>query len=302
MACVAHRRNIRVGQPLKHYPMRSLSLLLAASLLLVGCGQTEVAPPAPLRALLVLGGCCHDYATQKDILKAGIEQRANVIVDIVYSADKTTAPALPIFGNPNYADGYDVVIHDECAADVSDHEIIAGVLAPHRAGVPGVNLHCAMHSYRGGNFRQPVEPGSEWAHWYDYIGLQSTGHGPQLPLEITITDDQHAITGGLSGWTTGREELYNQVGELRPTAHVLARGKQVVNGRETESPVAWTNDYQGTRVFSTTIGHNNETVSSSVYLDLVARGVLWACGKLDANGQPQAGYGAPTPAPATAAN
>ena len=32
----------------------------------------------PLKALLVIGGCCHDYKAQKDILKAGIESRANV--------------------------------------------------------------------------------------------------------------------------------------------------------------------------------------------------------------------------------
>jgi hypothetical protein len=28
-----------------------------------------------------------------------------------------------------------------------------------------------------------------------------------------------------------------------------------------------------------------------VYLDLVTRGLLWACGKLDENGKPTEGYG-----------
>src|SRR5256885_12444388 len=36
---------------------------------------------APLRVLLITGGCCHDYAKQKDILKKGLEERANVVVD-----------------------------------------------------------------------------------------------------------------------------------------------------------------------------------------------------------------------------
>src|SRR5215210_677748 len=52
----------------------------------------------PLKALLVIGGCCHDYAAQKDILKQGIEKRINVKIDIAYSADTTTTPALPILG------------------------------------------------------------------------------------------------------------------------------------------------------------------------------------------------------------
>ena len=83
----------------------------------------------PLRALLVTGGCCHDYAKQKDILKQGLERRLNITIDHAHSDDKSTNPPLPIFGKANYAKGYDVIIHDECAADMKDPEIIAGVLS-----------------------------------------------------------------------------------------------------------------------------------------------------------------------------
>ena len=48
-------------------------------------------PPKPIRALLVLGGCCHDYAHQKDILTRGISQRAAVEWTVAY--DPTPAPA-----------------------------------------------------------------------------------------------------------------------------------------------------------------------------------------------------------------
>ncbi|MBC7453469.1 MAG: hypothetical protein H7335_07135 [Massilia sp.] len=86
-----------------------------------------------------------------------------------------TRPALPIYANPRYADGYDVVIHDECAAS----EDSAAVLAPHRLGTPGVNLHCAMHSYRSGAWQLPVKAGEPHATWFEYTGIQSTGHGAQ---------------------------------------------------------------------------------------------------------------------------
>ena len=58
--------------------------------------------------------------------------------------------------------------------------------------------------------------------------------------------------------------------------------------------VAWINHYgpKQTRVFSTTIGHNNATVEDPRYLDLVTRGVLWATGHLKDNGTPARGYGA----------
>lgn len=237
----------------------------------------------PIRALLIAGGCCHDYAAQKDILKSGLESRANIIVDVVYSPDTSTAPPLAIFSNPNYAEGYDVVIHDECAADIKDPAVVEAVLAPHRAGIPAVNLHCAMHSYRtAANVREPAKPGTAESLWFDFLGVQSSGHGPQKPIAIVFTEPSHPITEGLENWTTINEELYNNI-VVREGARVLARGTQEPNNRPnvTDAAVVWTNEYgdNKTRVFSTTIGHNNETVADPRYLDLVTRGVLWACGR-----------------------
>jgi hypothetical protein len=259
----------------------------------------RAADSKPLRVLLVTGGCCHDYAKQKDILKKGLEARANIAVDQVHTeipqGASATKPPLPIYGNPDYAKGYDVVIHDECAADINDPATIKGVLAPHQAGVPGVNLHCAMHCYRIGNPGEAATAGSERAMWFDYLGLQSSGHGPQLPIAISFTAKSHAINQGLADWTTINEEHYNNI-QVFPTATPLAHGKQTTKNRdgtakENDYVVAWVNDYKGTRVFSTTIGHNNATVEDARYLDLVTRGVLWACGKLDDKGNIKAGYG-----------
>jgi type 1 glutamine amidotransferase len=248
----------------------------------------------PLRALLVTGGCCHDYATQKETLKQGLEARANVVVTQVHTDDKSTKPPLPILGNADYAKDFDVVIHDECAADISDPALIQAVLAPHRAGVPGVNLHCAMHSYRIGNPNEPAAAGSERARWFEYLGLQSSGHGPQLPIGIAFVKQPHPILRGLRDWITVNEELYNNV-QVLPAAKPLAYGTQfVVNAagvaREDKAVVVWVHEFHGARVFSTTLGHNNETVADSRYLDLVARGLLWACGKLDDRGEIAAGY------------
>lgn len=275
-----------------------MKLLTTLALVLTGSIVFAADAPKPLKVLLLTGGCCHDYAKQKDILKAGLEARANVIVDQIHTDDKSTNPPLAIYGNPDYAKGYDLVIHDECAAAVNDQRIVEGVLAPHRAGIPGVNLHCAMHCYRIGGANDPItDPAAPHAFWFNYLGLQSSGHGPQEPIAISFVDKESPITKGLADWTTIKEELYNNVAII--TAHALAKGKQTVTDKKTgekkdvETVVVWTNEYgdKKTRVFSTTIGHNNETVSDAKYLDLVTRGVLWACDKLDADGKPKAGYG-----------
>ena len=278
--------------------------LLLPTLALFTLAPLTQAAEAPLKVLLITGGCCHDYKAQKDILKKGIEARANVVVDQIHTDDKSTKPPLAIYGNADYAKGYDLVIHDECAADINEPATIDAVLKPHRDGIPGVNLHCAMHCYRFGDFGKPVAAGAENARWYEYLGIQSTGHGPQEPIAISFVDKESGITKGSADWTTMPEELYNNI-QVLPTAHPLARGKQIVKSKKkdaagvetvqektVETVVAWTNAYGAkTRVFNTTIGHNNPTVEDARYLDLVTRGVLWACDKLDADGQPKAGYG-----------
>jgi type 1 glutamine amidotransferase len=51
--------------------------------------------------------------------------------------------------------------------------------------------------------------------------------------------------------------------------------------RDEEFVVAWANQYESARVFSTTLGHNSATVADPRYLDLVTRGLLWSCDKLN---------------------
>jgi type 1 glutamine amidotransferase len=278
----------------RYLPFLPVAITALASWLLVQAAEEK--PSGPMKVLLVLGGCCHDYETQQKLLKAGIESRIDAVVDIEYNPSKGTDAKFPIYEKDDWAKGYDVVIHDECSASVTDAAYVNRILAAHRDGVPAVNLHCGMHSYRWGNFKEPVKTGDDNAAWYEMIGVQSTGHGPQSPITITYTDPAHSITKGLEGWTTINEELYNNV-QIFDTAKPLATGKQVqmpkvkkgetpdpnAKGTEATAVVAWTNHYgpKKTRIFSTTIGHNNETVADDRYLELVTRGILWATGRIE---------------------
>ena len=270
--------------------MKKTSLLLLPVIAAAMTVSASAAPAAkPLKALLVIGGCCHDYKTQKDILEAGIEARANIKVDVCYSPDTNTKPTFTCYETDTWADGYDVIIHDECAADIKDLALINRILAPHRKGLPGVNLHCAMHCYRtAAEFKKPVKSGTDDSLWFDYLGLQSSGHGSQKPIDISYLAAASPITRGFENWTTVNEELYNNI-RIHDSAKPLAKGKQ----GDSETVVVWTNEYgdKKSRVFSTTIGHNNDTVSDARYLDLVTRGLLWSCDKLDKDGKPAAGYG-----------
>ena len=250
-----------------------LSLILLTTASSTGLAQESEArkpAPKPLRALLIAGGCCHDYAAQQKAICEGIQARAYVRVDVYWTDNSSTAPVFPLYKRLNWAEEYDVIIHDECAAAVKDQAMVNRIIKVHEK-IPAVHLHCAMHSFRTGGDA-----------WFKHLGLQSSSHGPQKPIDIQFTRPSHPITETLKNWTTINEELYNNVRVLG--AKPLAIGKQKLGGansRVNEAIVAWVNESAGARSFSTTIGHNTETVQDSRYLDLVTRGLLWACGKLE---------------------
>jgi type 1 glutamine amidotransferase len=253
----------------------------------------------PIRALLVIGGGSHDYLHQKDILVQGISARANVLIKVAFDPANSRLHPNPVYDDPDWAKGFDVVIHDESVGGVTDLKFVDRILKPHREGLPAVVLHSGMHAYRTEGWPKAVTP------WFEFTGLQTTGHGPQFPIALRFIDADSPITKGVADWTTIKEELYNNAaGKLLDTAHALARGKQTVkvrpkkstgdsdgsgaaaSGKTTERTddniVVWTNLYNGkARVFATTLGHNNETVADSRYLDLVTRGLLWSVDRLD---------------------
>nr|WP_044303886.1 ThuA domain-containing protein [Rhodopirellula sallentina] len=262
----------------------------------------SVVRASPLKVLLVAGGCCHDYETQSKLLKEGIEQRIHANVTVVTSDQSNTKATFEIYEADDWAEGYDVVIHDECSANVTERPYVDRILAAHRNGTPAVNLHCAMHSYRWGNYRAPVKPGADNAAWYEMIGVQSTVHGPRAPIDVLYTNSNHPITKGMEDWRTIDEELYNNVRVFDGTS-ALVGGNQMVppnkrqlkmnpdaKAKEATAVVAWTNEYgpKKTRIFSTSLGHQNETVADERYMELVVRGVLWATGNLAADGTPTA--------------
>lgn len=253
-------------------------LMLCFSFMLSSGNKVQAAEP--IKALLVIGGCCHDYDKQKDLITKGISGKVNVTWTIAYDADKSTKHLNPIYDKKDWYKGFDVVVHNECSADVKEIGVIERILKPHQEGLPGIVLHCGMHSYRSEGFPKATP-------WFEFTGLATTGHGPQLPIDISYSGE-HPIIKGLSNWKTINEELYNNSnGKLLETAKPLAMGKQVVKQKDgtektMETVVAWTNEYnKKTRVFSTTIGHNNDTVSDDKYLTLISNGLLWSVDKLN---------------------
>ena len=236
----------------------------------------------PLKVLLVVGGGYHDYKIQKDLISKGLEARANIKVTVAYTPTDFKTELVSEFDGykgDNWAEGYDVIIHDICSAKSDASQFVKRVAQAHEKGVPGVFLHCALFSYRD----------VELDEWWKLVGL-STCPRHEKHHSITAANNypDHPVMKGFPPlWITPKGELY-KICKVWPKAQILAWG---VAGEKKIHPVIWTNQYGKARIFSTTIGHHNETVETDVYLDLVTRGVLWAANKIDEDGEPREGYG-----------
>ena len=57
-------------------------------------------------------------------------------------------------------------------------------------------------------------------------------------------------------------------------ARALATSRSEKTGAD--QPVAWENNYHGTRVFGTTYGHSDDAFRDPVFLEMLARGIVWA--------------------------
>ncbi|MDP7205726.1 MAG: discoidin domain-containing protein, partial [Pirellulaceae bacterium] len=174
--------------------------------------------------------------------------------------------AIPLYRDRDWSEGFDVVVHNECFSNVKDKQFVENIVRPHREGLPALLIHCAMHCYRVGDNQ-----------WFDFVGMQSPGHGPHYSYTVDNINPEHPIMKGFGEkFVAPKGELYHSI-RLFDTATALGQANR--QGDNKPQTCVWTNQYGKGRVFATTIGHYNETMVEKQYLDLVTRGLLWACGK-----------------------
>jgi len=234
----------------------------------------------PLKGLLITGGGYHDYENQKKILTEGISDRTNIEWTVVLENPKPGE--LPkVYQNQDWIKGYDVIVHNECFAKYDDVEGIERIVKSHLDhGVGVVMIHCAMHTFRDGKTKE----------WDKLVGVESRRHGAHFPITVrNIGRDHPIMKNAPATWTTPKGELYHT--SIISSGTELGVGFKGGEEAKTKQTCIWVNEYGKCRTFGTTLGHHNETMQEKVYLDMVARGLLWSCRKLDDQGKPTKGYG-----------
>ncbi|MEZ5329188.1 MAG: ThuA domain-containing protein [Verrucomicrobiales bacterium] len=229
--------------------------------------QSKIYSGEPIKALLITGGCCHNYLFQSLALTTGSESMADIEWTVVNEGGNGTKAQIDLYKDPEWAKNYDVVVHNECFADTDDEAYVKSITAGHKGGVPAVVVHCAMHTYRAAKFDD----------WREFLGVTSRRHDHQsnYPVKV-VAEDHEAMKGFPRDWISPKDELYI-IEKLWPKATALATS--VSEQDKMAYPVVWTNDYHGTRVFGTTYGHSDDTFRDSAFIQLLTRGIVWAANK-----------------------
>jgi hypothetical protein len=260
-------------------PVRFAAVTLVAMIVALGLFGTELdgqsAPGqgttkkpgsgAPrIRALIVSGGCCHDYPWQARIIMDAISKAAPVDWMVAVQGGRGTTGHQPVYDSDDWGRGYDIVVHNECFADVADQALIRRITAAHKKGLPAMVIHCAMHTFRA----------SKDDEWREFLGVATRRHTKMFNIPVKIAAKDHRIMAGFKeDWVTPSDELY-VIDRFWPSATALAVATSPEDKKE--YPLAWTNDYHGARVFGTTLGHGNATFDDPVFQDLLVRGFKWA--------------------------
>jgi uncharacterized protein len=246
------------------------AVLFASCTLLLSASAGDKKGPPKLKALLITGGGYHDYKKLNPVITDKISALAHVSIDLKSGLDTLK--------DPKFADGYDVVIYNFCFAADTNKDQIENALKVTRDGKPTMMVHCAMHTFQKSD------------DWTDCCGMRTRVHDPYRAFSIIKADKTHPIAKTLPDqWPTTGDELYQTIklGE-RSTALFKGKADKGIN----EHVVVWVSTYGKGKVFATTLGHDLKTVNMPEYHTLLANGLLWACGKMDKDGQPLPGYGA----------
>ena len=253
-------------------------LFRIASLALIFSSLAAIAraeEPRPLKVLWCTGGGFHDYKGLGPLLTKGIQKYANAEFDFSWDYKD--------WAKKGFADKYDVIVQFH-----SLHEpdralcktIVDNVAATIHAGKPAVFIHGSLHSFR--------ELNADRDDYCEAIGLTSKAHDTARAFSTKKLMDHPITRFWPDDWKTGKDELYQNV-KLWPNATGLLSAYSQQSKKD--HVVAWINHYGKARVFGTTLGHGTPTTDMDAYQHLLANGLLWACDKLDDNGQAKAGYG-----------
>ena len=159
--------------------------LFASSVLANSLAFAEDAKEEPIKILLITEGCCHNYEYQtKSLKKALADRKVDAKWTVVSEGGNGTKAEIDFYNDPKWAEGFDVVIHNECFANTDNPEYIRKITAAHKAGANAVVIHCAMHTYR----KTSIDD------WREFLGVTSRRHEHKSEYPVRVVAKDHVLS------------------------------------------------------------------------------------------------------------
>lgn len=242
-------------------------LLTLAGFISYSCSNTR--EDKMLNALLLTGNDhpAHNWKETTPVIK-------NIFEADSLSEVKVTENPLDLAGLST--NQYDFVILNYCNwedPEPLNTEAQNGLLSYLEAGGGLIILHFSNGAF---HFSLPGAGESDWPEYrnivhqvWDHEG--GSTHDPYGRFEVAMTDVDHYITRGISGFSTKDELYYNQVGENELPALYTAVSIQ----SEKAEPLAWAYTYKNGRVLQTLLGHGPESYEPEAYREILRRAGKW---------------------------
>ncbi len=127
-----------------------------------------------------------------------------------------------------------------------------------------IPLHCASYCFRNS------------AAFVDLVGAQFLRHGGQV-FDTRIIQPEHPIMQGFEGFSSWDETYVHtrHNDRNRIVLEVRSTGEQADG--QSQEPWTWVRTHGAGRVFYTAWGHDQRTWNQPGFLNLLERGIRWAC-------------------------
>ncbi len=229
-----------------------LKIWICSVALCFGLGAIPAAA-ADLRILFLGDAGHHQPKARFDQLKPVLSQRG---IDVTYTDD---LKQLELSNLKKYAG---LIIYANTTELPAAQE---AALLEYVAGGGGfIPLHCASYCF----LNSPT--------YIDLVGAQFKKHGGEI-FATEIVQPEHPIMKGFSGFSSWDETyIHTKHNDRNRIVLEVRRAGGQDTGNETE-PWTWVRTHGSGRVFYTAWGHDQRTWSNPGFLNLVERGIRWAC-------------------------
>ena len=162
------------------------------------------------------------------------------------------------------------------------------------AGKPLVAIRTSSHAFAARDLKKAPEGRALWQGFDpEVLGGRYSGHHsnqgegtPDTLVQVVSKAKHHPILAGVRTDEFASSGSLYKTSPLAKTTHVLMTGR-VEHASEASEPVAWTNLYQGGRVFYTSLGHRAD-FEDVAFQRLFRNAIFWAL-HLDAPSMPAKG-------------